>query len=178
MSSYLWALIAGILFLSFSNSSLAQTDSDLCRIVEGIKDGGTLIQETSSQWRIASRRPVGEVARAGFSSVKGTLAQHITKGQPGLSVKWARAEERGPIKCGTYSAILVLVEASTVLINPSNQNALEGNEAELEELVLKRMSGKATRDELLRLRQYFVQVGDLVQAKQLLDQVTQTIQPN
>jgi hypothetical protein len=164
--------------MTIATGAPAQVDTDLCRILEGIKDGTSLIQETNSQWRVASRRSIGEPVQTGFSSAKGTLAQHIMKGQAGLSVKWSRADERGPVKCVGYNGIMVVVDMRTVSITTASTTALDVNEPELEELILRRISGRANRDDLLRLREYYIQAGDLNQAKQILDQITQPFLPN
>lgn len=162
------------LTMAIAGATFAQTDTELCRIVENIKEGSPLIYETKAEWRIASKRAIGEAVQAGFSSVKGTLAQHISKGQPGLAVRWSRAEERGPVRCGSYTAILVAVDASTVSISTASPSSSDSGSVELEDLILRRLAGKASRDDLLRLREYYIQAGDMNQAKLLLDQITQT----
>jgi hypothetical protein len=47
------------------------------------------------------------------------------------------------------------------------------NAADVDDIMLRRMSGKATREDLMRLREFFIQAGDLGQAKLMLEQAMQ-----
>jgi hypothetical protein len=151
----------------------AQGDRELCGIVRQISDGASLVQNLDATVQAISRRPLTEPAQVGFSAAKGDLARYLAKGKPGVSVKWSQASQRGPVKCGAYNAVLVTVDMNTVVIGPDASAGADADSTELEESMMRRIAGKATREDYIRLREYYVRAGDLEQARQMLEQAIQ-----
>jgi hypothetical protein len=162
-----------ILMCGLSSTTAAQSDPLLCSALESIKDGAYLVQESESSTQVATRRPSAETASVSISAAKGNLATFLTKGKSGLSVKWSSATQRGPVKCGTYNVVTIAVDMRTVKIGPETVTETVANAADVDDIMLRRMSGKATREDLLRLREFFIQAGDIGQAKLMLEQAMQ-----
>lgn len=159
-----------LLALAPVTSAFGQSDGDLCRRFEGLKDGASLILDTGKTWQVASRRNSMETTQIGFSSAKGDLSQHLTNDKPGYSVRWSGAVQRGPIQCGGYKVVHVTVEANTISYVPTKGTITNLSAEAIEEAIVRRMSGKATKEDLQRLRDYYAENGDLMQAKKLLEE--------
>ena len=162
-----------VLLCGLSTMAAAQSDTALCSALESIKDGAYLVQESDSLVQVATRRPAAELSSVGIAAGKGNLAQYLTKGKSGLSVKWSSDTQRGPMKCGSFNAFTVAVDLRTVKIGPETVADAVTSTNDVDEIMLRRISGKASRDDLMRLREYYIQAGDLGQAKLMLEQALQ-----
>lgn len=159
-----------LMALAPATIAFAQGDSDLCRRFDGFKDGSSLIRNSGKAWQVASRRSVMESMQVGFSLAKGELAHHLTNDKPGYSVRWSGAIQRGPIKCGGYNVVYVAVDVSTISFVLSNGNITGTGPEAIDEILARWKSGKATKEDLQRLRDYYAEIGDLMLAKRFLEE--------
>lgn len=166
------AIAAGLSLAVCAAPSAAQSGEDLCQRMEASLDGASLVRESAGHWQVISRRKLGEPAQVGVSAAKGELARHLTSGRQGGAVKWSGATQQA-LRCDGYKVVQVSVDAASVRFVTAGPEPVDMNSPEIEELIARRLDGTATRDELLRLRDYYVHAGDLAQARQLAEQALQ-----
>ena len=158
----------------------AQSSEAFCTLFEAKKNGDYLYLEADNSVQAASRRSPEELASVGVSAIKGALARRLsaeattgTNASTGnQSVRWSGAEVRGPLACNGFKVLIVKVDTRTVKVGvPEAATVTEPKEELVEAAMVRQLSGRASRDDLALLRDFYASQGNLLLAKKMTEEM-------
>ena len=158
----------------------AQSSEAFCTLFEAKKNGDYLYLEADNSVQAASRRSPEELASVGVSAIKGALARRLsaeattgTNASTGnQSVRWSGAEVRGPMACNGFKVLIVKVDTRTVKVGvPEAATVTEPKEELVEAAMVRQLSGRASRDDLALLRDFYASQGNLLLAKKMTEEM-------
>lgn len=158
----------------------AQSSEAFCTLFEAKKNGDYLYLEADNSVQAASRRSPEELASVGVSAIKGALARRLsaeattgTNASTGnQSVRWSGAEVRGPMACNGFKVLIVKVDTRTVKVGvPEAATVTEPKEELVDAAMVRQLSGRASRDDLALLRDFYASQGNLLLAKKMTEEM-------
>ena len=158
----------------------AQSSEAFCNLFDAKKNGDYLYLEADNSVQAASRRSPEELASVGVSAIKGALARRLsaeattgTNASTGnQSVRWSGAEVRGPMACNGFKVLIVKVDTRTVKVGvPEAATVTEPKEELVEAAMVRQLSGRASRDDLALLRDFYASQGNLLLAKKMTEEM-------
>lgn len=165
-----WA--AGLLLSGAAAGAWAQSNEALCSLFDAKKNGDYLYLEGDNSLQAASRRSPDEQTSVGVSATKGALARQLSSQAGGQSVRWSGAEVRGPWACNGFKVLIVKVDTRTVKVGTAEPAANAAASDELvEAAMVRQLSGRASRDDLAMLRDFYASQGNLLLAKKMAEEM-------
>ena len=177
----LQGLALGLLLGGAATGAWAQSSEAFCTLFEAKKNGDYLYLEADNSLQAASRRSLEEQASVGVSAIKGAMARRLsaeattgTNASTGnQSVRWSGAEVRGPLACNGFKVLIVKVDTRTVKVGAPEAAAgvTEPKEELVEAAMVRQLSGRASRDDLGLLRDFYASQGNLLLAKKMTEEM-------
>lgn len=151
----------------------AQSSEAFCTLFEAKKNGDYLYLEADNSLQGASRRSPEEQTSVGVSAIKGALARRLSAEASQQSVRWSGAEVRGPLGCNGFKVLIVKVDTRTVKVGAAEAAAVvtEPKEELVEAAMVRQLSGRANRDDLALLRDFYASQGNLLLAKKMTEEM-------
>lgn len=151
----------------------AQSSEAFCTLFEAKKNGDYLYLEADNSLQGASRRSLEELTSVGVSAIKGALARRLSAEASQQSVRWSGAEVRGPLACNGFKVLIVKVDTRTVKLGAAEAAAVvtEPKEELVESAMVRQLSGRANRDDLALLRDFYASQGNLLLAKKMTEEM-------
>ncbi len=162
-------LCAGVMPMAW-----AQPAEPFCTLFENRNNGDYLYQETNGFTQAASRRRLDEPNSLSASAVKGALARRLSSDAGGQSVRWSGAQVRGPLACSGFKVLVVMVDLRTVQFTPAEASPAELREDLVEAAMVRQLAGRATREDLGMLRDFYARHGDLPSARKMAEEMLTT----
>lgn len=174
-------LALGLLLGGVAQGAWAQSSEAFCTLFEAKKNGDYLYLEADNSLQAASRRSLEEQNSASVSAIKGALARRLSSeastgtstGNGNQSVRWSGAEVRGPLACNGFKVLIVKVDTRTVKVGAPEAAAVatEPKEELVEAAMVRQLSGRASRDDLALLRDFYASQGNLLLAKKMTEEM-------
>ena len=167
------ALGLALLWGGVAPGAWAQSSEAFCTLFEAKKNGDYLYLEADNSLQGASRRSPEEQTSVGVSAIKGALARRLSAEASQQSVRWSGAEVRGPLGCNGFKVLIVKVDTRTVKVGAAEAAAVvtEPKEELVEAAMVRQLSGRANRDDLALLRDFYASQGNLLLAKKMTEEM-------
>jgi hypothetical protein len=167
------ALGLALLWGGVAPGAWAQSSEAFCTLFEAKKNGDYLYLEADNSLQGASRRSLEEQTSVGVSAIKGALARRLSAEASQQSVRWSGAEVRGPLACNGFKVLIVKVDTRTVKVGAAEAAAVvtEPKEELVEAAMVRQLSGRANRDDLALLRDFYASQGNLLLAKKMTEEM-------